>query len=309
MSDKHVHLSAGIIHYRDLGNPEGPVLLFVHGLLVDGSLWDKVVAPLVGQYRCVVPDWPLGSHREAMKPGADLSPAGIADLIAEFIDTLGLTEVTLIGNDSGGALCQVVVTRHPERVARLVLTTCDAFEVFPPKLFAYLSVVARVPGMLWLMGTLMALLPRTRRMAIAYGRVATHGLTDGQLEAWTRPSRGRAVRRDLGKFIRAVSPRVTMEAARELPKFGKPALILWTPEDTSFPRSLGERLAQTLPAAQLVRVPDAWVFVAQDQPDAVAAELRKFVPVDHSSTKRQSQVASVRSTNARTLADGSRVAE
>src|SRR5438093_1442179 len=109
---KRIELPQGPIHYRDLG--EGPPVVFVHGLLVNGSVFGEVPERLKG-FRCLVPNWPLGSHSEAMNAGADLSSHGLAALIAAFIEKLGLTDVTLVGNDSGGALSQLVAARHPER--------------------------------------------------------------------------------------------------------------------------------------------------------------------------------------------------
>jgi len=107
----------------------------MHGLLVDGRLWRKVVPRLEGDFRCIVPDWPLGSHVRALRPDADLSPPGLARIVADLMEALDLDGVTLVGNDTGGAISQLVATRHRERLARLVLTPCDAFEVFPPALF------------------------------------------------------------------------------------------------------------------------------------------------------------------------------
>src|SRR5688572_13474022 len=102
---KEIRLAQGTIRYRDVG--EGPVLVFVHGLLVSGSLWRKVTPLLAGRFRCIAPDWPLGAHEVALDDGADLSPAGVAQLIADFLEALDLRDVTLVGNDSGGALCQL----------------------------------------------------------------------------------------------------------------------------------------------------------------------------------------------------------
>ena len=137
-------LAQGQIAYRDSGS--GPTIVFLHGAFVDGTLWRKVVPELEDGFRCVVPDLPLGSHRRPIDPDADLSPPGLAKLIAAFLAELELDDVTLIGNDTGGALCQLAVTRHPERIGRLVLTPCDAYEHFPPPAFRYLQVLARIPG-------------------------------------------------------------------------------------------------------------------------------------------------------------------
>src|ERR671922_161104 len=109
-----ITLPQGTIRYRDQG--DGPPLVFVHGLLVDGRLWEPVVERLDG-HRCIVPDLPLGSHHVAMQPDADQTPTGVAKLIADLIAALDLRDVTLVGNDTGGALCQLVAARHPERLA------------------------------------------------------------------------------------------------------------------------------------------------------------------------------------------------
>lgn len=123
-----VTLPQGTIHIRDTG--AGAPIVFVHGLLVDGTLWRKVVERLEGGFRCIAPDWPLGSHRTPMARDADLSPRGVAHLIADTLEQMGLRDVTLVGNDTGGAICQILVTERPQRVGRLVLTDCDAFDNF-----------------------------------------------------------------------------------------------------------------------------------------------------------------------------------
>jgi pimeloyl-ACP methyl ester carboxylesterase len=272
-----VKLSQGTIRYRDVGR--GPVLLFVHGLLVSGSVWRKVEARLSDRYRCIVPDWPLGSHTVPMNGDADLTPAGIAKLIADFAAALGLEDVTLVGNDSGGALCQLVVAHHPERIGRLVLTTCDAFEIFPPALFSYLKVVTYIPFVLPLLGKSLMMFPALRRLPIAYGAVSKRPVPNDVLTEWVAPAATNAgIRRDLSKFIRGVSPRVTMEVSKLLPRFKKPVLLAWSPEDRFFPITLAERLERTLPNARLTRIADSFVFAQEDNPAAVADAISSFVP-------------------------------
>src|SRR4051794_22027636 len=117
MPTKTLQLPQGPVRVRDEG--EGPPIVFIHGLLVDGRLWDDVVPLLSTHARCIVPDLPLGSHHTALRPDADLTPHGLAKLIADLLAAMDLTDVTLVGNDTGGGLCQIVVTRHPERIGRL----------------------------------------------------------------------------------------------------------------------------------------------------------------------------------------------
>jgi len=106
-----VELSAGIVEYQDTGG-SGPVVVLLHGLAMDGSLWRHIVRELGDEYRCVVPTLPLGGHRRPMRADADLSPGGIARLEAELLEALDLREVTLVGNDSG--LFQLAAAEHPQ---------------------------------------------------------------------------------------------------------------------------------------------------------------------------------------------------
>lgn len=264
-----IDLPQGPIRYRDEGS--GPPLLFVHGLLADGRLWRKVTPLLVPGFRCIVPDWPLGSHDLPMNAGADLSPTGMARLIADFIAALDLDGVTLVGNDSGGALCQMVAADHPERIARLVLTPCDALEVFPPPAFTYLRWVARLPGVPVLVGKLLYRSARLRRLERAYGGLTRTPLPDALTRDWMRPmATSRAVRRDLRAFVRGVSPELTMAAARTLAARPIPMLLVWAADDPHFTPSLGERLAAAIPGARRVVLADSGAFLPEDQPQRLA---------------------------------------
>jgi pimeloyl-ACP methyl ester carboxylesterase len=264
----------GTIHYRDTGS--GPPVVFVHGLLVDGTVWRKVTPLLDGELRCVVPDLPLGSHRTAMRPDADVTPHGVARLIGDLLAALDLEDVTLVGNDTGGGLCQLVVLDHGERVGRLVLTNCDGFEVFPPKAFTPMVKAAHVPGALYA-----ALQPmRTaaaRRLPIAYGALA-RDLPDELTAAWVRPVLDDAdVRRDTVKFLKAVDPAIMLDAAARLPSLRIPSLLAWGQEDRFFTPELGRRLAAVLPGARLQPIAGSRTFVSEDAPEALAELIRGFV--------------------------------
>jgi pimeloyl-ACP methyl ester carboxylesterase len=271
-----IRLSSGTLRYRDEGPRDGPVLVFVHGLLVDGTLWRKLIPDTQLWARCIRPDLPMGSHTIAMDDGADLSPHGQAALIAEFLEALDLRDVTIVGNDSGGAISQVLVTTHPERVGRLVLTSCDAFEDFPPKLFRPLAMAARGPR------SVHALLagmrsPRLRRAPFAFGWLAKHGIPDAVTEAWVAPAlRDAGVRRDIAKFLGGLDPAVTLDAAAKLAAFDRPTLIAWAAEDRFFPVENARRLARIIPGARLELIEDCWSFVPEDQPARLAALLAEF---------------------------------
>jgi pimeloyl-ACP methyl ester carboxylesterase len=273
---QEVRLPEGTIRYRDTG--AGTPLVFVHGLLVDGTLWRKVTPLLEGEFRCVVPDLPLGSHRVPMSPDADLSPPGVARIVADFIAALDLEDVTLIGNDTGGAICQLVATEHPARLGRLVLTPCDAYENFLPPFFRPMQYAARVPGLLTAL-LQPARLGAVQRSPLGFGLLISHDSIDPQvIDSWLRPFfSNRGVRRDVIKFLRAISNRYTLEAAERLRDFDRPALIAWAPEDRFFKLIYGERLAAAIPDARLVRIDDSRTFVSEDQPERLAELIRGFV--------------------------------
>src|SRR5437660_5840710 len=168
VEQRDARLPQGVVRYRELG--QGEPIVLVHGLLVNSMLWADVAELLASDFRVIAPDLPLGSHELPMSPGTDLTPPGLAAIIAAFLDALDLEGVTLVGNDTGGALCQLVAVEHPERLARLVLTPCDAYENFLPPMFRPLQYAARIPGAVFAIGHSMRV-PVARRLPIAYGWV------------------------------------------------------------------------------------------------------------------------------------------
>jgi pimeloyl-ACP methyl ester carboxylesterase len=269
-----IKLPQGTIHYRDSG--DGPPVVFVHGLLVSGTVWRKVPPLLDGTARSIVPDLPLGSHRRAMDPDADVSPRGVASLVADFIAALDLEDVTLVGNDTGGLIAQLVALDHGERLGRLVLTNCDCFDVFPPKEFVPMIKAASVPGAIKA-----ALQPMraaaARRSSKAYGGLARE-IPDDVTAAWVEPARtDAAVRGDLIRFMKAMDKAIATDAAERLPGLAIPALIAWGQADRFFAPELGERLAAAIPNARLAPIADARTFVAEDEPERLADLIGGFV--------------------------------
>jgi pimeloyl-ACP methyl ester carboxylesterase len=265
-------LPGGTLRYREAG--DGAPVVFVHGYLVDGRLWDGVVDRLADRCRCIAPDWPLGAQQVAMSPAADLSPPGFADVIASFLEALDLEDVTIVGNDSGGAMSQVFVTRHPERVARLVLTNCDTHDNFPPGIFRALPELAKLPGGMTLISLPFRSAAISRR---AFKPFAKTRIPDELVASWMAPGQSDpGVRRDLKKVTVGMNRRHTEAAAAKLRGSELPILLLWAPDDRYFPISYAERLAGEAGNARLVRIPDAKTFVALDQPQRLADEIAEF---------------------------------
>jgi pimeloyl-ACP methyl ester carboxylesterase len=261
-------LQQGTIRYRDEGT--GPTLFFVHGALVDGRLWEPVVERLRDRFRCVVPDLPLGSHELPLKAHADLSPHGLAALVAQIIEALDLEDVTLIGNDTGGALCQLLVVEEPERIGRLVLTDCDAFEDFPPKAFKPLVAAAKVPGALRALLAPMRV-KSARRLPLAYGWLLKRPIPDDVMDGWTlRALENPGVMADLRKALVGLNPEVLLDNSPKLTSFDKPVLLVWSRDDKFFKIENAHRLAAVFPNARVEELTDAYAFVSWDQPDRVA---------------------------------------
>ena len=268
-----ISLPQGTIRYRELGTGE-PILL-VHGFLTNGELWREVAPRLAADFRVIAPDWPLGSQQLPLNPGADLSPLGLAKIIADFMAHLQLENVTLVGNDTGGAICQLVAVHHPQRLARLVLTPCDAYENFLPPAFRPLQVIARIPGAVFAISQSMRLAP-SRRLPIAYGWV-TKRADDALTASWIAPALAdRGIRREIAAVLTGISKRYTLEAAAHFGEFTKPVLVAWAPEDRFFKLRYGERLAKDFPNARLELIEDSYTFVPIDQPARTAELIAAF---------------------------------
>lgn len=273
---KSVSLPAGEIEYREYGLANAQPVLFIHGVLANYQLWEQAALRLAGGCRCILPTWPLGAHTQPMHKDADVSPTGMVQIIVDFMDALQLERATLVGNDSGGALCQMMVERHPQRIQRLILTSCDAYDIWLPLLFKYLELAAFFPGMLWLLGQTMRI-RALRRSPFAFGWLAKRMPRDVSDTAAAPLAQSSGARRDVGKFLRAISPRLTQRAAKSFASFTAPVLIAWSREDRLFPISYAERLQREFPNARLVMIDDAYTFSGIDNPTQLAEAINAFL--------------------------------
>jgi pimeloyl-ACP methyl ester carboxylesterase len=272
-----IQLSAGTVEYQDTGG-DGPVIVLLHGLMMDSSLWDDVIAALSASHRCVAPTLPLGAHHHPMDPSADLSLPGMARLAAEFLDRLDLREVTLVGNDTGGALVQLLMGGGNARVGRAVLVSCDAFDNFPPGLTGKaLMLSGKLPPPLFGVFMQQMRLRAVRRMPIAFGWLTKRG--DAATARWMRPVQTQPeIRRDTVRMLRAAAADTSflLAAAERLPDFDRPALVVWASRDRVMPAEHGRRLAGLLPQGQLTEIDDSYTLIPLDQPARLAQAIQDF---------------------------------
>jgi pimeloyl-ACP methyl ester carboxylesterase len=274
---RDVELSAGTIEYEDTGG-EGPAIVLLPGLVMDASLWEEVIAGLSADHRCIAPTLPMGAHRHAMHADADLSPRGLARLVSEFLDRLDLNDVTLVGNDTGGALVQLLACDGAPRVSRIVLVSCDAFDNFPPGLTGKTLVLTGKlsPTMFGLFMQQMRLRP-LRRLPIAFGWLTMRG--DAATAGWIKPVlKQREIRRDTVRVLRGIAAQrqLMLDAAECLPNFERPALVVWASQDRVMPPEHGRRLAELLPQGRLVEIPDSYTLIPLDQPAQLAEAIQQF---------------------------------
>ena len=263
-----IDISAGTIHYEATGPENGRPVVFVHGYMMGGQLWRQVSERLADLgLRCIAPTWPLGGHPEALRPGTDRTITGVAGIVAKVLAALDLEDVVLVGNDTGGVVTQLVAVHHPERLGALVLTSCDAFEHFPPPILKPVIMAAKSK-------TLFRTAIQAMRAPVARKR-AFDGLAyrniDDLTEIWVRPVLSDpAVAEDLRQFTLSLRTEVTTGVAARLPEFNKPALIAWSADDTFFEVGDGERLAATIPNARLEVIDGARTFSMVDRPERLA---------------------------------------
>jgi pimeloyl-ACP methyl ester carboxylesterase len=272
-----IDLPIGPIDYRVAGPKaaDAPVAVFVHGFLVNSTLWDPVAEKLAADgIRCILPDWPLGAHRRPVDPGADLSPIAVAGAVTDLLGALGLHDVVLVGSDTGGALCQLALRGDTDRVRGVVLTNCDAFEQFPPRFFVPLFTLARSRIAVWTVAQ-QTRLRAVRHSPLGFGPLLNHPLPASLTRGWIQPLLDSpAIRRDVTRFARGMQRTELADAATWLGQFEGPVHLVWGTRDKHFTIELGRRLAAAFHHAQLDEVADATTFVSIDRPDVVVGAVR-----------------------------------
>ncbi|HEX4493580.1 MAG TPA: alpha/beta hydrolase [Acidimicrobiia bacterium] len=272
-----VELSAGTIEYDDSGG-DGPVVVLLHGLAMDGSLWDAVVADLRADARCIRPTLPFGSHRYPLHADADHTLRGLGRLVTEFLDALGLDDAALVFDDWCAAPL-MIEDGGMDRVGRLVILPCEAFENYPPGWPGRLAALSGwLPGGIAVMRRV--LLNRTlRKLPFVYGVMSKRGVPDATMRAWLEPLKRREIRRDVRAYVRTTrgGRRDLLAATESLANFERPVLIVWGSEDRMMPVAHAHRFATAFPHARVIELDDTYTLVPIDQPAPLTALLREFV--------------------------------
>jgi len=271
-----VTLNAGTIHYEKSGPTTGRPVVFVHGYMMSSSLWGPLSERLAeSEFACYAPTWPLGAHTVPMRPGSELTMESVAAMVAEFLEALDLHDAILIGNDTGGAISQIVATTAPARLGALVLTSCDAFEHFPPEGGFKLLIAASRSRSAF--RAVMASLRTSTMRRRGFGALA-HADIDEMVKEWVEPTAADSrVREDLRRFTASLHRDTMVQAGARLPQFTKPALVAWSADDTFFAAEDARRLADALPNSRLEMIKRARTFSMIDQPDVLAELIADFV--------------------------------
>jgi pimeloyl-ACP methyl ester carboxylesterase len=274
-----IDLPHGTVRYRVAGpeNATTPPVVFVHGFLVSSTLWTKTADALAAAgVRSYAADWPLGSHTVALGSDADQSPRGIARQVIAFMQALDLDDVTLVGNDTGGAICQFLLDIDASRIGRVVLTNCDAFTDFPPAPFGQLFKAFRSPVRIRaLMAPMRA--AAVRHSPVGFGLLVNQSLDADQTRAWVEPCLSDpAVRQDVARFAQQVDPADLDAASGRLGNFDGPALLVWGAADRFFKLDTARRLCTTFTDARVVEIENGRTFVPLDEPEQLAKEIASF---------------------------------
>lgn len=262
---RSVQTSSGLVSYVEQG--QGPVALFVHGVLLNSHLWRHQLAHLSDIRRCIALDLLAHGDTEVTR-GGDVSVTANARMIQEFLDALGIDQVDLVGNDSGGGIAQIFAALNPERVRSLTLTDCDTHDNWPPEAFKPFLAMAAAGG---LKDTLNAMLTDKSiyRSAGALGPAYENAecVSDDSIEGYLRPLVKTEQRlKDFERFLAAFDNRHTLAIEDRLKTLTAPTLIVWGTDDIYFDAKWGRWLADAIPGTKrLVEIKGARIFFPEER--------------------------------------------
>jgi len=262
----------------------GPAVIFTHGLLVDSRIWNAVAGPVAEQgFTVVLPDLPLGAHTVAVADRAKLTTSSVADALFDVADQLSIERFAVLGFDTGGAVAQIAAASRPDRIDRLALMSCDAFEHFPPPMVKPFQWAARWgPAMTLVLKSLGD--PRLQHRPFPLGLVAKQKIDPALIRALAAPALSDpGIRADCVAFIKQMTPSDTLAAAGKLRSFHGPCMVMWSRHDQVFPRRDAIRLAQLLPRCELRWIEDSYTFSSLDNPARTTKLVLEFLALPSAS--------------------------
>lgn len=274
MERQRAAITNGTVSYADEG--DGPVAFFVHGVFLNADLWRNAVAPLSAERRCIAVDIP-GHGGTRLDDGADLSLPAQADLLEELCETLGLGPIDLVGNDTGGAICQVWAVRHPERMRSLTLTNCDCHDNLPPAGFApvvQLAAMGQLAPIVQAMASDLSLARGEAGYGGSYEDVAS--LPDDILRGYVEPL---AADGGVGleRWLTAVKAEDLVAIEPDLRRLQVPTLVAWGTGDDLFDRSWAAWLRDTIPGVrEVVEIDGGKLFFPDERAGELVDHLRRF---------------------------------
>lgn len=274
--DHKLNTSYGTILYQDIG--AGMPIIFLHGTLSNANTWRKIIEPLSQHFRCIVPTLPLGAHETPINATQPITGDTISQIIHDLVAHLNLGQVILLANDTGGAYAQVFTAQYPNQVSHLILTNCDAFEVFPPKAFNTLKTFINTPFLTDIMAKLFRI-ESVIESPLALG-LLSNTLKGKQMKQYYLHNfiHNRDIRSDLKQLVTGWNAQDTLKAAQKLKHFDKPVLVIWGLDDKKlFPLELGQRVADLFPNSQFITVAGSSTFIQEDQPTVLINHVRTFL--------------------------------
>jgi pimeloyl-ACP methyl ester carboxylesterase len=271
-----VDVTAGTIEYREEGDPTGPPVVLLHGLLMNDAQWNLALPLLPSGFRYLLPILPMGGHRIPMREDADLTMPGMVNIVADFLDALDLADVTLVVTDWGGALFLTDIGRD-KRVARLVICPSEAFDNFPPGFPGKVSWLASRNTLTVSLAMRQLKIGWLRRQWLMFGQMAKKPVRQNIVDEWMAAGLAdRRVRQDLVKYCRTKFDKADLiRATNSLKDFDGDVLLLWS-RNPVMPDEHATRLSE-LTGGTLRYVDDAYVLIMLDQPEQTAEQITKFL--------------------------------